>query len=189
MENPSLTQPNLYLAGFMGTGKTALGRKLAEHWRVRFIDADAAIEHAHKKSIPEIFTQEGEEAFRAKERDFLENGHPDYGCVVSLGGGAVCQPGIIELLRKKGVLICLFAGADTIFARTRGCAHRPLLNAPDPLARIQALLKEREPYYRKAGVSVLTDGRTFSDLIAQVERIYRREARKFSPQTKDGAKS
>lgn len=172
-------QPNLYLAGFMGTGKSALGRKLAEHWQARFIDVDTAVEHAEKKSVADIFAQEGEAAFRAKERAFLENGHPDAGCVVSLGGGAVCQEGVIELLRKKGVLICLFASPQTILARTRGYAHRPLLNAPDPLARIEELLKARDSYYSRAGVGVLTDGRTFADLIAQVERIYRRESRKF----------
>lgn len=163
----------------MGTGKTALGRKLAEHWRARFIDADAAIEHEAKKTIPEIFAQEGESSFRARERAFLESGHPASGCIISLGGGAVCQPGVIELLRQKGVLVCLFASPETILSRTRGCAHRPLLNTADPLARIQELLKAREPYYRNAGVGVLTDGRTFADLISQIERIYRRESRAF----------
>ncbi len=172
-------QPNLYLAGFMGTGKTALGRKLAEFWGCRFIDSDTAVEAQAQKTIPEIFEQEGEAAFRQKERAFLESGHPASGCVVSLGGGTVCQEGVIELLQSKGVLVCLFALPETILARTRGCAHRPLLNVADPAARIRELLEARDPWYRRAGVGVLTDGRTLSELISQIERIYRRQARGF----------
>src|ERR1035438_5655508 len=88
--------PNLYLAGFMGTGKSALGRRLAELERLRFIDSDEVISHATGKSVAEIFAEEGEAEFRRREREFVEGGHPARGCVVALGGGLVTQPGIIE---------------------------------------------------------------------------------------------
>ncbi len=163
----------------MGTGKSALGRKLAEHWRMRYIDADAAIEQLEKKTISEIFEQEGEAAFRQKEKTFLESGHPAHGCVISLGGGAVCQEGVIELLRQKGVLLCLFASPETILARTRHCTHRPLLNVPDPRARIEELLAQREPCYKRAGIGVLTDGRSMAELVQHIDRIYRGELKRF----------
>ena len=171
----------------MGTGKTALGRKLSEHWKCRFIDSDAAIEANAGLSIPEIFRQEGEKSFRQRELAFLKQGHPEKGCVVSLGGGTVCQKGVIELLRQKGVLICLFASPKTIYKRIRGCSHRPLLNVENPQERIRELLEQRDAYYRKAGIGVLTDGRTISELVAQIERIYRRESRRFISADKDKA--
>lgn len=168
---------NLYLAGFMGTGKSALGRHLAERWRRPFYDSDACIEQKAGMSIPDLFAKQGEAAFRAMEKDFIEDGHPAEGCVVSLGGGLVVQPGMIDRLKAKGVLVCLFASPETILQRTRGNSNRPLLNVPDPEKHIRDLMAQREPYYLQAGTGIVTDGRTMLELLTQIERIYRRHAR------------
>jgi hypothetical protein len=96
---------NLYLVGFMGTGKTTIGRAVAARMGFRLLDSDQEIEKAAGRTIAEIFAQDGEPAFRSMERDFIENGHPDRGCVVACGGGLVVQPGMLERLNRKGVVV------------------------------------------------------------------------------------
>jgi shikimate kinase len=168
---------NLYLVGFMGTGKTTIGRAVAARMGFRLLDSDQEIEKAAGVSIAEIFAQEGEAAFRARERTFIESGHPDRGCVVACGGGLVVQPGMLELLNRKGVVVCLHASLETILKRTQGNRSRPLLNVDtDPMERIRALYAAREPIYKKAGSVILTDARPASDIIAHLLRTYRREA-------------
>lgn len=161
----------------MGTGKTTLGRHLAQHWRTRFIDTDHEIERMAKMRIPEIFAQKGEAEFRRLEREWVENHMPEGGCVIATGGGLVVPEGMAELLKKKGVVICLFATPETVYRRTSGSSHRPLLQSENPLDRIRELLAARDPAYLRAGISVLTDGRNLPDLAAAVERAYRREVR------------
>jgi shikimate kinase len=171
------TSPNLYLIGFMGVGKSVVGRALARALRMRFIDSDNAIEQAAGRPIARIFKEDGEAAFRALERAFIEQGHPEEGTVVSCGGGLPVQPGMSELLRDKGVVVCLFANPRTILRRTVGNPKRPLLDVPDPEARIRALLAEREPVYMRAGIGISTEGRTINEVVASIARVYRRAAR------------
>jgi len=163
----------------MGTGKSALGRKLAETKHMRFLDSDEVIARGAGKPVAKIFSDEGEAGFRRMEREFIERGHPARGCIISLGGGLVTIPGMIDLLRERGVLVCLIASPETILQRTRGNPSRPLLNVADPEARIRELLAEREPFYLRAGTNIMTDGRTLGDLLAHLDRIYRREAKNY----------
>jgi shikimate kinase len=179
VSNPVPTDVNLYLVGFMGTGKTTIGRAVAQRLRYRLLDSDHEIERSTGRSIPEIFATDGEPAFRALEREFVETGHPSRGCVVACGGGLVVAPGLLERLQARGVVICLHASIDTILQRTSGNRHRPLLNVEDPRARITALYHAREPIYRRAGTLLLTDRRPASEIIGHVMRIYRREAREW----------
>lgn len=171
---------NLYFVGFMGTGKTTIGRAVAQQFGFQLFDADVEIERVAGKSIPQIFAEDGEPAFRAMEREFIEHGHPDKCSVVACGGGLVVQPGMLELLKKKGVVICLHASLETILKRTQSSRQRPLLNVEDPMERIRTLYAEREPIYRRAGTIILTDGRALHDIVAHVVRTYRREAAAFS---------
>jgi shikimate kinase len=176
-----MNQPeaNLYLVGFMGTGKTTVGRSVAQILGYEPYDSDVEIERAAGKTIPEIFAQDGEPAFRVKERAFIESGHPDTRSVVACGGGLVVQPGMLDLLKKRGVVICLHASFETILKRTQNNRHRPLLNVEDPMERIRTLYAEREPVYRQAGTMILTDGRSLTDVVNHVVRTYRREAAEF----------
>ncbi len=170
---------NLYLVGFMGTGKTTVGRAIACRIGAKLHDVDAEIERMQGKPIPEIFAEQGEPAFRAMERAFIETGHPAQGCVVACGGGLVVQPGMLELLQSKGVVICLHASLETILKRTQHSRSRPLLNVEDPLARMKEIYAAREPVYRKAGTLLLTDNRTLPDIITHAMRVYKREAADF----------
>lgn len=159
----------------MGTGKSTIGRQLAQQLEYVFIDSDHAIEAKAGTSIPEIFEAQGEARFRELEHEFIESGHDAEGCVISCGGGLVFQPGMKELLQSKGVVITLFASAETVYERTRSNQNRPLLNVDDPKAEIERLLEERMPVYRDAGIGVLTDGRCVNDIVSHVIRIYRRQ--------------
>lgn len=169
------SRPNIYLVGFMGTGKSTIGRQLAQELDYRFIDSDQAIEAEAGLSIPDIFQTQGEAKFRAMEKAFVESGHDTEACVVSCGGGLVFQPGLKEMLQAKGVVISLFASPETIYERTRSNKNRPLLNVDNPKAEIERLLAERMPVYKEAGIGVLTDGRCVNDIVAHIVRIYQRE--------------
>ena len=163
----------------MGVGKSALGRKAARELGMRFIDSDHQIEKEQGKKIPEIFADEGESYFRNLERQFIVSGHPEVGCVVSCGGGLVVEPGMKELLKQKGVVICLFASAESIIERTSRNKNRPLLNVDDPAAKVRALLKEREPIYMDSGACITTEGRTVPEVVRHMIRTYEANERSF----------
>jgi len=171
---------NLYLVGFMGTGKSTVGRVVAPRIGFRFLDSDHEIERAQGRTVAEIFAQEGEAGFRAMEREFIERGHPATRTVVSCGGGLVAQPGMLEALLGRGVVVCLHASLETIRERTSQRRNRPLLEGEDPFAQIRELYAAREAVYRRSGSLVLTDGRPLPDVVAHVIRVWRREAAEFA---------
>lgn len=170
---------NLYLVGFMGTGKTTVGRAVAHKLGFLALDSDHEIERIQGKPIPDIFAQQGEPAFRAMEREFIERGHPAERTLVACGGGLVVQPGMLDLLKGKGVVVCLHASLDTILARTARHKNRPLLAVEDPMERIRTLYAQREPIYKQSGTVILTDSRPLNDVIAHVVRAWRRDSVDF----------
>ncbi len=170
---------NLYLVGFMGTGKSTVGRQLAKQMDFQFIDSDHEIERGQGKPVSAIFAEEGEARFRELEREFIERGHPEHGCVVACGGGLVVPPGMLELLRGRGVVICLHAPIEAILERIMHTTHRPLLQVEDPAKRLRELYAQREELYRKTGTMVLTDNRPLREIAAHVLRVYRQEAAQF----------
>lgn len=176
----TVPETNLYFVGFMGTGKTTVGRAVAQRLDFTLMDSDAEIERTAGKPIAEIFATDGEPAFRAMERQFIEHGHPARRCVVACGGGLVVQPGMLEALQARGVVICLHASLETILKRTQGSRHRPLLEVADPAARLRTLYAMREPVYRRSGTVILTDGRPLNDIVSHVIRTYKREAAEFA---------
>jgi len=171
---------NLYLVGFMGTGKSTVGRAVAQRLGFQALDSDHEIERHCGKTIPDIFAGEGEPAFRAREREFITGGHPAARTVVACGGGMVIQPGLLEVLRSRGVVICLHASLGTILERTARNRHRPLLDVADPAERVRALYAEREPVYKRAGPVILTDARPLGEIVAHVVRTWRSEAADFA---------
>ena len=171
---------NLYLVGFMGTGKSTVGRAVAQRLGFHTLDSDHEIERLTGRSIADIFAHEGEAAFRGHERDFILGGHPAERTLIACGGGLVVQPGMLELLRARGVIICLHASIETILDRTARHRHRPLLNVEDPETRIRSLSAEREAIYKRAGTVILTDSRPLNDIVAHVIRSWRREAEDFA---------
>lgn len=141
---------NIYLVGFMGTGKTAVGRELAKKKKWRFADLDALIELKEKKSISDIFASRGERYFRRIESDILEEVSKENNFVFACGGGIVIDENNIKTMKATGQVVCLCATPEVIIKRTSGFSHRPLLNVPDPKKRIELLLKLRSPYYARA---------------------------------------
>lgn len=158
----------------MGTGKSTIGRQLAQQLDYLFLDSDQVIEDKEGMTVPQIFNEQGEATFRVMEKAFVESGHPERGCVVSCGGGLIFQEGLQGVMESKGMIISLFASPETIYERTRTNANRPLLKVDDPMAEIKALLEKRMPVYLKAGIGVLTDGRTISEIVSHIVRIYQR---------------
>ncbi len=165
----------------MGTGKSTVGRLVAQRMGLEFIDSDHAIEAAAEKSISEIFASEGEPVFRRMEKAFVEKGHPREGCLISCGGGLPVQPGIMEILKEQGLVFSLMASAAGIYERTRHTTDRPLLQVADPLAEIEKLLEVREPIYRKANCCILTEGRTVGEVVGHVCRSYKLESKLWTP--------
>ena len=171
---------NLYLVGFMGTGKTTVGRAVAQRLGFQLLDSDHEIERQLGRDIPAIFATEGEAAFRVMEREFVERGHPAERTVISCGGGLVVQPGMLALLKTKGVVVCLHASIETILARTARQRNRPLLDVENPDERVRVLYAEREAVYKQAGTVILTDARPLNDIVAHVMRAWRRDATDFA---------
>ncbi|MEM7671734.1 MAG: shikimate kinase [Verrucomicrobiota bacterium] len=170
---------NLYLVGFMGTGKSTIGRRVAEDLRMQFVDSDHAIEKGCQMSVPEIFEKHGESYFRELERAFVESGHPDSGMVVACGGGLVVQAGMLETLQERGVVVCLVASEETIVQRVSSNPNRPLLQVEDPVGRIRKLIAERSPIYRKVNTQIMTDHRPVINVVGHVARTYLHEASRF----------
>lgn len=151
---------NIVLVGFMGTGKTSVGKALAKKLGRSVIDIDRLIEEKEKRKISEIFEKDGEPRFREIEKEVILARASSQGAVITTGGGAVLDPQNIEALRRNGVIVALLASPETIFERVRHAKHRPLLNGKDMLAEIKRLLAIRDPYYRQSDLQLETDGLT-----------------------------
>lgn len=159
---------NLALVGFMGAGKSTVGRLVARQLGLEFLDTDEAVESKAGRSIAAIFATEGEASFRAMERAVIDELRTANGLVVSTGGGLVCQPGNMERLKASSLVACLWASPETIWERVRHQSHRPLLQVADPQAEIARLLAVREPFYRQADVLVNSGLRSLREVASQV---------------------
>jgi shikimate kinase len=159
---------NIALIGFMGTGKSSVGRILATQLGFDFIDTDALIEERTGKSVTDIFAQNGEAAFRQLERDVVMELSERKGTVISTGGGLAANVENLSALKETALVVCLWATPESIWERVRNQNHRPLLKDPDPLAKIRKLLAAREPFYRQADVLINTDVRPLKEVAQQV---------------------
>lgn len=159
---------NLALVGFMGCGKSTVGRQVAGELGFEFVDADTLIEERTGISITEIFSTEGEAVFRKMEREIIDELSERKKLVIATGGGAIVDPENLTSLKKHALVICLWANAETIHKRTKHQSHRPLLQQADPLPTIRKMLAERELHYKQADVIVNTELRTQREVAAQV---------------------
>ena len=149
---------NIILTGFMGTGKTSLGKLLATKLGRPFVDIDKKIEAEQKLSIPKIFEQFGEEHFRALEKSAVKELSERRGLVIATGGGTIKDEENLRLLKSSGVLICLTTEPEEIFNRTARRGERPVLDGggDERLATIKKLLAERKKFYDRADYQVDT---------------------------------
>ncbi|MEW6107795.1 MAG: shikimate kinase [Nitrospirota bacterium] len=151
---------NIVLTGFMGTGKTAVGRELSRILNMKLVDVDTEIELSQKMTINDIFKNYGESRFREIETEMIKKIADEQNIIISTGGGAVLKSENIEVLRKNGVIFCLNANPETILERTSLSEERPLLKVDDPMTKIKELLDYRRPFYEKAGITIETDDKT-----------------------------
>ena len=145
---------SIVLVGMMGAGKSTIGRRLSARLALPFLDADAEIELAHDMPIPDIFAKYGEAYFRDGEvrviARLLNNGP----AVIATGGGAVMRQETRDRIREKAISIWLKADSDIIMRRVKRRSDRPLLQTADPEATVERLIREREPVYGQADVTV-----------------------------------
>ena len=159
---------NLALVGFMGTGKSTIGRIVAEHLQFDFVDTDALIEERLGRSISDIFAREGEAAFRQYEKHALEAIGALRKVVIAAGGGLAADPANMASLKAHALVFWLVASPETIWERARTQTHRPLLQGPDPMAKIRTLLAAREPVYRQADVFIHSGLRAPGEVARQI---------------------
>lgn len=148
-------RPNIYIMGFMGSGKTKIGSLLARKLNRPFWDTDAKIVEESGMSIVEIFDKEGESGFRLREKDLIERISKLNGNIVSLGGGTILNPENWLNISQSGITVSLSYPPEIIDARLERKKDRPLLNqftGAERIQRIASLLEARNPYYRKADV-------------------------------------
>ncbi len=164
---------NIALVGFMGTGKSTVGRILAERLGAEFIDLDELIEREEGISVKEIFFTKGELYFRQLEHRMVHEVSQAGNRVISCGGGVVLDETNIQCLKQAGVVVCLQATVEDIVNRIRINVDRPLLNVKDKAERIQKLLEERQPCYDRIDFKINTSGidpRGVAELILKLVR-------------------
>jgi shikimate kinase len=160
---------NLALIGFMGTGKTSVGRLLAENLHFGFLDTDELIQSRAGRSITDIFATDGEPAFRAMERDAVMELAGREHLVISTGGGLPTNPENLAALKQHALVVCLWSSPEKIWERVRHQSHRPLLHDPDPQKKIRELLAARKPFYKQADVLINTGLRSIREVVQQIE--------------------
>jgi shikimate kinase len=157
----------------MGAGKTSVGRSVAEQLGFEFVDTDALIESRTGKTISQIFASEGEAHFRSLEHSVVEQLAARDKVVISTGGGLPANQANLDSLKTHALVVCLWASSDRIWDRVKNQSHRPLLQTPDPQARIKEMLKTRAPFYRQADVLLHTDNRSQRQVCQQVLQQFR----------------
>lgn len=163
----------IILIGFMGAGKTSIGKKLALELEVEFLDTDEMIEAQVGQKISELFAKSGEECFRAKETTLLEElvvKKPV--AIISTGGGMPVRSENRELLKKLGTVIYLKASAEDICRRLKNDTTRPLLSGANPEAKVREILSSREAFYEAAAdYTLYTSGKEIKQIITEIRRI------------------
>jgi len=159
---------NIVLTGFMGTGKTTIGRLLAKNLRMRLVDVDEEIEKDQNMSINDIFSTHGEQHFREIETAMIKKLSQNKNSIISTGGGAVLRKENMDALKENGVVFCLNAGVETILKRTRRNEDRPLLKVENPKEKITELLAYRRPFYEQAGIMIETDAKTPGEVVQEI---------------------
>lgn len=166
---------NIVLIGFMGTGKSTVGRRLARSLRRQFVDTDREVERRSGMGIADLFALGGETAFRDIEADVVRDLSRRRGGVIATGGGTLLRPANRAALGDS-IIVALTATPEAILNRTR--RHpRPLLSGADPLTRIRALLVEREAIYANADLTIDTSDLSTDEVAAAIRRQLRLSGR------------
>jgi shikimate kinase len=160
---------NIVLTGFMGAGKTSVGIGLARDLGYVFVDTDALIEADQGMTITSVFETLGEPHFREVETRIIQEVMRGEKQVISTGGGAVIREANRRAFREGGFVVCLSARPEVIYERIRRETHRPLLQSPDPAAKIRELLESRAEFYAQADVLIDTSEKSVDDVIMDIK--------------------
>ncbi len=167
---------NVFLVGPMGAGKTTIGKQLANALGLTFKDSDHEIVERTGASIPWIFDVEGEEGFRRREREMIDELSAREGLVLATGGGAVLAKENRRHLKERGTVVYLQASIEQLLKRTARDKNRPLLQTEDPRSKLEALMAEREPLYREtADIIINTEQRSLKGVIKEISRQLEQE--------------
>lgn len=159
---------HVILTGFMGAGKSSVGRCLAGRLDIPFIDLDAEIVAEAGMPITGIFAAEGEQGFRITESRVLARLLGGGSCVLATGGGAVIAEGNRRLMRECGVVVNLKVSLESVIERLAGCGDRPLYSGQDPVGRARQLMESREQFYSDADIRIDTNGKSVEDVAAEI---------------------
>lgn len=163
---------NIFLIGFMGTGKSAISNALNKNYHMRVIDMDSEIERRQNSTISEIFAVKGEEYFRDLETQLIKDLGEMDNTVVSCGGGAVLRHENVLEMKKSGKVVLLKATPQTVLKRVKHCHNRPLLEGNKTVEGISRLMEAREDKYRAAAdFAVTVDDRTVDDIAAEIHSL------------------
>jgi shikimate kinase len=155
----------------MGTGKSTVGKLLADRLKRPFIDLDRMIEKSAGKTVAEIFSEQGEEKFRQLETEAVRKVVKKTNAVIATGGGVLLKEENVRLLKNSGTLVCLTAGIDQILKRIGSGKHqRPLLAGEDPRRRIEQLLSQRASCYAQADWTISSDGLTVKQTADRIKK-------------------
>jgi shikimate kinase len=165
---------NLFLVGMMGAGKSAVGRQLSTRLGMDFVDVDHEIQTRTGVSIAVIFDIEGEDGFRKREEQVIDELTQLSNVVLATGGGAVLSATTRARLKERGFTIYLHAKVTDLWHRTRNDRHRPLLDCEDPKKRLEELMEAREGLYREVADLIVETGRPSVTRLVEVivERLY-----------------
>ncbi|HWP95948.1 MAG TPA: shikimate kinase [Syntrophomonadaceae bacterium] len=160
---------NIVLVGFMGTGKSSVGSRLAQRLNMEFIDMDREIEHLLGMPVDRIFKVYGEKRFRSEERLLAEKLAQRENLVIATGGGVVLESENVQSLRKNGMVICLTADAEDVMKRVnRKKGTRPLLKKNLKLEELVKMMKEREALYGDSDLSINTSGNELDEVVTSI---------------------
>ncbi|MBU2559320.1 shikimate kinase [archaeon] len=165
---------NIVLTGFMGAGKSAVGRKLKELTGMEMVDTDDMIERDAGMAISEIFEKFGEGHFRELEKKAVEKASDLKDCIIVTGGGVVLKEENINNLRKNGKIIYLHAPAKVLYERIKDETHRPLLQVDDPLLKIKEMLLFRAPFYANNDFVIDTANMNVDEVADEVIKIIKK---------------
>ncbi|GLI54344.1 shikimate kinase [Thermodesulfovibrio yellowstonii] len=165
---------NIVLIGFMGTGKTSVGKVIAKKLGFEFVDVDEVIEKATGMEISQIFSKFGESCFRDIEEEMIKLITQKRRQVIATGGGVVLRDENMKRLKKDGVIFCLRASENVIFERLKQTTNRPLLQVENPEERIKELLQKRMSLYEKADFCIDTEGLTPEEVAEKIIKEYER---------------
>lgn len=158
----------IVLIGMMGSGKTTIGKLLGEKLTLRSIDIDVIIEQNEKRTISEIFQNEGEKYFRNIERETIKKIFTNKDLIISLGGGAFEDQLTRELLLKNSTVIYLKTSPNVILERIKNNTNRPLLKNQMTIEKIQSIILQRQKNYELANITILTDNKNTDKIVEEI---------------------